>query len=198
MALTNKRIVLIGGSAGIGLATAKLAVERGANVVIAGRTRERLDAAAAEIGTRVETHQLDATKEDQVEKFFATLGPFDHLTALVPAATDKSLSSKFANFLDMDAETFSTVFHNRFWSQCFAARHGAPHIAPDGSIVFMSSTQPRKVIPTYSASCAASGAIETLARVLAIELAPVRVNVIAPGFIQTVSTSHIPPERRAH
>ena len=97
----------------------------------------------------------------------------------------------------MEPATFDTVFRNRFWSQCWAARYGAPHMSKEGSIVFMSSSQPRKTIPRYSASCAAAGAIESLARILAIELAPIRVNVIAPGFIQTPGTDHIPPERRA-
>ena len=89
------------------------------------------------------------------------------------------------------------LFRNRFWTQCWAARYGAPHMSKDGSIVLMSSSQPRKTIPRYSASCAAAGAIEALARILAIELAPIRVNVIAPGFVLTPGTGHIPPERRA-
>jgi NAD(P)-dependent dehydrogenase (short-subunit alcohol dehydrogenase family) len=97
----------------------------------------------------------------------------------------------------MDPILFESVFRNRFWSQCWGARYGAPHMSQDGSIVFMSSSQPRKTIPRYSASCAAAGAIEALARVLAIELAPIRVNVIAPGFISTPGTDHIPADRRA-
>lgn len=197
MSLKGKRIVIIGGSAGIGLCTAKGAVARGAKVVIAGRTQERLKIAAEEIGGQVEFYQLDATTEAGIKAFFSRLGAFDHLTALVPAAADKSLSAKLGLFLDMEPSVFETVFRNRFWSQCWAARYGAPHMSKEGSIVLMSSSQPRKMIPRYSASCAAAGAIEALARILAIELVPIRVNVIAPGFILTRSTDHIPPERRA-
>ncbi|MGE0093120.1 MAG: SDR family NAD(P)-dependent oxidoreductase [Alphaproteobacteria bacterium] len=195
--LKDKRIVIIGGSAGIGLQTAKEASRRGAKIVIAGRTLERLKTAADEIGGRVETYQVDATTEAGIKAFFSRVGQFDHLTVLVPSAPDKSLSAKLGLFLDMEPAVFDTVFRNRFWSQCWAARYGAPHMSKEGSIVFMSSSQPRKTIPRYSASCAAAGAIESLARILAIELAPIRVNVIAPGFIQTPGTDHIPPERRA-
>jgi NAD(P)-dependent dehydrogenase (short-subunit alcohol dehydrogenase family) len=197
MSLTGKRIVLIGGSAGIGLATAKQAARLGASLVIAGRTEQRLRDAAAAVEGPVETHQLDATDESAVADFFAKVGRFDHLSMLVPAAPDKALSTKFVRFLDMASEDFAAVFMNRFWTQCYAARHGAPNMNSDGSIVFVSSTQPRKVIPNYSASGAASGAIEILARILSTELSPIRVNVIAPGFIETPGTEDIPAERRA-
>ena len=197
MNFTGKRIVLIGGSAGIGLATAKQAAGLGASLVIASRSEERLENAEAEIDGPVECHQLDATHENAVADLFSKVGPFDHLSVLVPGATDKEHSQKFDRFLDMDSEAFAKVITNRFWTQCYAARHGAPNINAGGSIVFMSNTQPRKVIENYSPSAAACGAIETLARILAIELSPIRVNVIAPGFIETPGTGKIPPERRA-
>jgi NAD(P)-dependent dehydrogenase (short-subunit alcohol dehydrogenase family) len=197
MSLIDRRIVIIGGSSGIGLMTAMEAVARGAKVVVGGRTADRLAGAAAKIGGNVETYQVYATDEAAMKSFFAKVGRFDHLAVLVPSAPDKSVSAKFAPFLDMDPLLFESVFRNRFWSQCWGARYGAPHMSHDGSIVFMSSSQPRKTIPRYSASCAAAGAIEALARVLAIELAPIRVNVIAPGFIATPGTDHIPAERRA-
>jgi NAD(P)-dependent dehydrogenase (short-subunit alcohol dehydrogenase family) len=197
MTLADRRIVIIGGSSGIGLQTAKEAVARGAKVVIGGRTAERLSKAVLEIGGNVEGYEIDATDEAALIAFFAKVGRFDHLAVLVPSAPDKSVSARLAPFLDMDPLLFESVFRNRFWSQCWGARYGAPHMSKDGSIVFMSSSQPRKTIPRYSASCAAAGAIEALARVLAIELAPIRVNVIAPGFIATPGTDHIPADRRA-
>ena len=147
MDLTGKRIVLIGGSAGIGLATAKQAAKLGASLVIAGRTEERLSEAVAAIDGPVQTHQLDGTDEKAVADFFAEVGQFDHLSILVPAAPDKTVSKKFVRFLDMASEDFASVFVNRFWSQCYAARHGAPHLNPHGSLVFVSSIQPRKAIP---------------------------------------------------
>lgn len=195
--LRNQRIVIIGGSAGIGLSTAKEAVLRGAQVVIAGRTQERLKAAAVAIGVAVEIRQLDAGSESAVAEFFAKVGEFDHLAVLVPGAPDKELSAKLGPFLTMEPDVFEAVFRNRFWTQCWAVRHAALRIRKTGSIVLSSSSQPRKTIPGYSASCAAVGAVETLMRILAIEIAPIRVNVIAPGFIATPTTDFIPPERRA-
>jgi NAD(P)-dependent dehydrogenase (short-subunit alcohol dehydrogenase family) len=196
MSLAGTRIVIIGGSSGIGLATAKAAAARGARLVIGGRSSERLSRAAMEIGGAVETHALDATDEQAVAALFAGLGRFDHLSVLVPTASDKSVSAKLAPFLEMEPGLFEIVFRNRFWSQLWGVRYGAPQMSPGGSIVLMSNSQPRKSIPRYAASCAAAGAIEALARILAVELAPIRVNVIAPGFVTTPGTDHIPPDRR--
>ena len=197
MNFDGKRIVLIGGSAGIGLATAKRAAKLGASLVIASRSQERLRNAQIEIEGSVECHQLDATEEKAVADLFSKVGSFDHLSVLVPGATDKEHSQQFDRFLDMDSDAFARVITNRFWTQCYAARHGAPNLNPGGSIVFVSNTQPRKAIENYSPSAAACGAIETLARILAIELSPIRVNVIAPGFIETPGTESIPATRRA-
>ena len=196
MDFREKRIVLIGGSAGIGLATAKRASQLGASVVIASRSRRRLQSAKAQIEGPVQCHRLEATDERAVAQFFTEIGAFDHLSVLVPGATDKQHTATFDQFLKMDSSAFQQVITNRFWTQCYAARHGAPFLNPGGSIVFVSNTQPRKAIENYSASAAACGAIETLARVLAMELSPLRVNVIAPGFIETPGTGEIPAERR--
>ncbi len=194
--LAGQRLVIIGGSSGIGLALAQQALVADAEVVIGGRSAERLAAASA-LAKGAETVQVDATDEAAMAALFATLAPFDHLTVLVPSASARAVSAGFAPFLDMDPVLFANVFRNRFWTQCWGARYGAPRMRPGGSIVFMSNSQPRKPIPTYSPSCAAAGAIEALMRILAVELAPVRVNVIAPGFIETPGTEDIPPERRS-
>jgi NAD(P)-dependent dehydrogenase (short-subunit alcohol dehydrogenase family) len=196
LTFAGEKIVLIGASAGIGLATAKLAVQGGAEVVIAGRNKVRLRSAITDIGGASEGHSLDATNESELAAFFSRVGAFHHLCTFVPSATDKSTPARYTRFLDMDPDLFANVFRNRFWSQCYAARQGMPNLADSGSIVFVSNTNPRKVIPNYSAGCAAAGAIEALARILALELAPVRVNVIAPGFVATPGTGMIPQSRK--
>jgi NAD(P)-dependent dehydrogenase (short-subunit alcohol dehydrogenase family) len=196
MSLAGRRIVLIGASAGIGLETARLAAAGGAQVIAASRSLERVEAATRGIAGVVGHHAMDATDEKAVAAFFAGLEPFDHLATFVPAAPDPALSARFGRFLDMDMATVETVMRNRFWAHCYAARHGAPRIRPGGSVVFISSTNPRKSIPGYAASAAAAGALESLARVLAIELSPVRVNTISPGFIASHGTDNIPEARK--
>jgi NAD(P)-dependent dehydrogenase (short-subunit alcohol dehydrogenase family) len=195
--LKGQRAVLIGASAGIGLETAKRLSSEGAALVLASRNMERLEAATRDIPGVVARKQVDATDEAQLAAFFQSLESFDHLSTFVPAAADAAMSAKFGRFLDMDLALIQRVMTNRFWSHCFAARHGAAKLKPGGSIVFVSSTMPRKAIPGYAASSAAAGALESLARVLAIELAPVRVNVVVPGFIASHGTENIPEERKA-
>lgn len=196
MSLAGRRVVLIGASAGIGLEAARMAAAEGAHVVVASRSLERVEAATRDIKGVVGRHSVDATDEKALSSFFGSLEPFDHLATFVPAAPDPSLSARFGRFLDMDMGTIETIMRNRFWAHCYAARHGAPRIRPGGSIVFISSTNPRKSIPGYAASAAAAGALESLARVLAIELSPVRVNTVAPGFIASHGTDNIPEARK--
>ncbi len=196
MALAGQRIVLVGGSSGIGLATAKAAVALHARVLIAGRSAERLAQACEATGAAVETGCLDATREEEVAAFFDQHGGFDHLAVLVPSAPSKEISEKLGPFLKTATATVESVFRNKFWSQYFCARYGAPHVAVGGSITFVSATTPRKAIPGYSATAAANGAVEALANTLALELAPVRVNVVAPGFVATELIKTLPPDRR--
>lgn len=195
--LAGRRVVLIGASAGIGLETARLAAERGAEVVAVGRSMERLVAATGDIPGVVSRYECDASDQAELARLFALQQPFDYLATFVPAARDAAMAARFGRFVDMETETIEAIFRSRFWAHCHAARHGAPHIRAGGAIVFVSSTLPRKAFPGYAVSAAAGGALEALARVLAIELAPVRVNVVAPGFIASRGTSEIPPARKA-
>ncbi|MGH6953926.1 MAG: SDR family oxidoreductase, partial [Alphaproteobacteria bacterium] len=167
-----------------------------ARLVVASRTKERLAAARAELGDKIETHALDATREDEVRRLFERIGRFDHLAVLTPAAGSPRLSQRLGPLLDMDTATFRAVLESKFWAPVHCAKHAAPHMARDGSITFVSGMSSRKAIPGYASSAAANGALEALMRLLALELAPIRVNVIAPGFIATPIIDELPPERR--
>jgi len=178
MSLNEKKVVVIGGSSGMGLAVAKMVAAEGAEVVIAGRSEEKLRRAADEIPQPVETHPLDVTLEHAVKGFFAEAGELDHL--VVTAATGVT-----GAFLELDTPSFRQIFDSKFWGQYFAARYGAQRIREGGSITFFSGVAAVKPVAGLSAYAAVNGAIEALCRSLAVELAPLRVNAVSPGIVDT-------------
>lgn len=196
MSLAGQRIVLIGGSSGIGLATAKMAASRGASIVIAGRSAERLEAARREVGGRAEAHALDATHEPSVEAFFAAIGAHDHVAILVPTVPDAEIRKSVRGFADTPQGTMEIVMRHKFWCQVFCARHARRHLRPGGSIVFITGQAHRKSLPNYPLVAAADAAVEALARELAREFAPVRVNAVAPGLIETPLIRGLPAGHR--
>lgn len=183
--LAGQRIILIGASTGIGFATAKAALSADARVVIAARSVERLDRAWNALDRKVEAFRLDATEEHSMAAFLARMESFDHLAVFVPTAPSAAVRAQLGAFLETPPEAFEAVIRNKFWPQLYAARHGTPRIAPGGSLLFVTGQAHRKSLPGYAASAAANGATEALVRTLAVELAPVRVNAIAPGLVES-------------
>lgn len=191
MSLKEKKVVIIGGSSGIGLASAKAATAAGAYVLIAGRSQEKLHKALAEIEGEVEAHSIDVTKEREVEDFFARIGPFDHLVTTAATGT-------VGPFLLMKSVAVREVFASKFWGQYYAARYAAPYLANGGSITMFAGVTSHKPLPGLVAYAAVNGAIEGLCRSLAVELAPIRVNVVSPGIVMTPAYAAMPEnERRA-
>ncbi|MDZ7958779.1 MAG: SDR family oxidoreductase [Aulosira sp. DedQUE10] len=189
MDLSNHKIVIIGGSSGIGLATAKAIVTAGGNVVIASRSESKLNAAKADIGERVATYSLDITNEQEVQKFFATVGSFDALVITISVGF-------MGAFLELESTLSRQIFDNKFWGQYYAAKYGAAQLTPSGSITFFSGYAAQKPVPNLSAMAAANGAVEALARSLAVELSPIRVNVVSPGLVDTPIYEGMPAEQR--
>lgn len=196
MTLAGQRIVLIGGGSGIGLGTARLAAAEGARVVIAGRSGERLQGALAEIGNGAEGHQLDAMDEPAVAAFFAGLGTFDHMCLLLPTTTGPELAARLGPFAVTALDDLRESFEVKFWAAINCVKHGAQHMRAGGSITFVTGAANRKGLPGFAAGAAANGALEAIMRVLALELAPVRVNTIAPGLILTPILESWPAARR--
>ncbi len=176
--LQDKRIVIIGGSSGIGLATAKLASQQGAKLVIAGRSKEKLDQASKALGKAdVQFFKLNNQDEKEIEKFFKKVGEFDHL--FTPGA------SYVRGPITASSETAQSSFIGKFWPQYFAVKYSLPFLSKSGSIVLMSGAFSQRPPVDGAAYTACNGAIESLGKALAVELAPIRVNVVSPGAIQT-------------
>ncbi|GIP22101.1 SDR family oxidoreductase [Paenibacillus sp. J22TS3] len=188
--LQNQKIVIIGGSSGIGLATAKEAAALGAEVVIASRSEDKLRQAVQQIGEGASAYPLDTTQETQVQAFFEKIGALDHL--VVTAAETSG-----GPFLSTDTTQARQLFENKFWGQYYAAKYGAPRISPNGSLTLFSGVVAYKTMAGSSMLGAVNAAVSNLAQTLALELAPIRVNVVSPGIIDTPSRSKMSDEARS-
>ena len=173
------RAVFIGGSSGIGLAAATRAVSEGWDVTIMSRDPSRADIRAAKV-------ELDVTDADAVSRTFAELGPIDHLVSSTVARAGGP-----AKELDLDAAR--RAFEAKLWGP-FAAIQAAD---VRGSIVLVSGAAASTPMRGGSSTAAVNGAVEALVRTLAVELAPVRVNAVSPGIIDTPTWSAMPAEDRS-
>jgi NAD(P)-dependent dehydrogenase (short-subunit alcohol dehydrogenase family) len=179
MSLSSKRIVILGGTSGIGLATAKAAQREGAMVVVASSNKRRVDAAIASLGGTAGGRVVDLSDEGQVKEFFEGIGGFDHLvyTAgeslhLEPLATTQI--DKARGFVEL-----------RFWGAYVAVKYGSPHIQAGGSITLTTGIAGQRPRQGWTIAASICGAMESLTRALAVELAPIRVNAVSPGVVRT-------------
>src|SRR5512140_3954679 len=161
--LKNSKVVVVGGSSGIGFAVAQQSLDAGAEVVIAARSLDKLRAAARQLGDRVRVEQVDVSDEPSVIDFFRRVGPFDHLAATIKPQLPSG------KFLDNDLSAVSAAFDAKFWGQYRLAKHAVGHITPHGSIVLTSGVASRRSYPGYSAVSAMNAATEALASAIAIE-----------------------------
>jgi NAD(P)-dependent dehydrogenase (short-subunit alcohol dehydrogenase family) len=178
VSLINKTVVILGGSSGMGLATAKAAEAEGARVVITGRSPERLQAVRGVLGDKVRTVALDIGDEIGTRALFSQLDTVDHV--FITAGT-----LLFDPKLAMDVNSSRPALDTRFWGAFNAAKFAAAKMSTGGSITFMSGTAAIRPIRGASVTTASCGAVEAFARSLAVDLAPIRVNTIQPGLIDT-------------
>jgi NAD(P)-dependent dehydrogenase (short-subunit alcohol dehydrogenase family) len=190
MSLTDQHVVVIGGSSGMGLATARAAAGAGAFVTIASSDKQRLDAALAELPETCDGFVVDARDEADVTALFDHVGTLDHLVYTAGDALDQR------PLADLPLDQARHQFDVRFWGVIAAVKHAAPRIRPGGSIVLTSGIIGVRPMPGAALAAGAVGAIESLARGLAVDLAPVRVNTVRPGPIRTPMWDGIPEEHR--
>lgn len=185
MTLAGKKIVVVGGSSGIGLATAELAKQEGADVVIASRSAAKLDPVAERL--KVTAIPVDVTSDQSVAELFRRAGPVDHV--VLTAAQLRT-----GPFKTVAMEDVRATMEAKFWGAWRVAREA--EIRPGGSLTLVTgflSVRPR---PNSAIIGAANGALESLARALALELAPVRVNAVSPGVIDTPIRAAMPEAAR--
>ncbi len=179
MTLNGKRIVVLGGSSGIGLAVAQGAAAEGASVVIASSRQARVNAALDTLPAGGEGHAVDLSDADAVQALFAQIGPFDHMVFTAGE------SLQLGALADTDLANAKRFFELRYWGAFLAARHGSGNIRPGGSIVFTSGIAGQRPHAGWSLGASICAAMEGLTRALAVELAPVRVNIVSPGVVET-------------
>jgi NAD(P)-dependent dehydrogenase (short-subunit alcohol dehydrogenase family) len=176
MELKDQNVVIIGGSSGIGLATAYLAQSQGAVVTITGRSEDKLRQAASDLGV-AKTAILEIAKEADVRQLFTDCHTIDHLVIL-------GAGLALGAMRDASLEDLSLPITDRLLGAIQVIRHAIPKMS-GGSITLMSGLLASRPVVGMSAVAAAIGGIEAMTRALALELAPVRVNAIAPGYIDT-------------
>jgi len=184
-------VVIIGASAGIGEATAKAFAERGATVIITGRSKERLDQAAQRIGLAVQVAEVDATDRAALDAFFATTGTIDHL---VLAASPGAVGA--GPIAGLDEAVLREAFDGKFFAHVKAIQAALPRLRADGSITIISAVTARAAFAGTVGFAAVNGALETIVRPLTVELAPIRVNAVSPGVIDTQWWDGMPEDQR--
>lgn len=188
--LAGQRIVIVGAGSGIGRSIAVAAAGRGAHVALVGRRREALEATAAQIEAREQAvadvavrgeaslHLADATEEAEVQRLFEEVGGFDHLVSTASQTAAGRIAS-------IDPAVVVKALAAKLWAPLFLVRHGAPKISPRGSFTFFSGFRSARPATGSAITSMANGGLEAFARAMAVELAPVRVNAISPGIVDS-------------
>lgn len=191
----SERVLIVGGSSGMGLELARLLLTEGSQVTIAGRSEARLEEARASLssaGERLTTVVADIAQEDQVARLFERVGPLDHI---VTTAADIEGAYQLLPALDLAA--VRRVVDSKFIGPLLLAKHGAPVLSPQGSITFTSGIAAYRPAARGSVVAAINGALESLAYALAVELGPIRVNAVSPGWVDSPIWKHVAGDAKA-
>ncbi|NUP50497.1 MAG: SDR family oxidoreductase [Catenulispora sp.] len=177
---TGQTVYVIGASHGIGEEIARAFAADGAQVLITGRSKERLDAAAERIGHPVTVFEADATRQADVDALFAAAPEIDHLVLAVSGGM-----TGLGALADLTDEALREGFEGKVFAQLRILKAALPHLSATASVTFIGAGSSRAAFPGTVALAAANGALDAAVPPLATELAPVRVNAVAPGVIDT-------------
>ncbi|NBD24987.1 SDR family oxidoreductase [Paenibacillus glycinis] len=178
MSLQGKRVVIIGGTSGIGMATAQAFLAEHAKVVIGSRSSSKLSDAVQALHQHVEAYELDFRHLDDVANFFGKVGAFDHL---VVTAGEGAMG----DFRELPIAEVRNAFESKFWGQYHTVRAAIPYLNEASSITLTSGVYGKKPPKAASTLAAINSAVEGLMRGLTLDLAPIRVNVVSPGLVDT-------------
>lgn len=189
MSYHNQKVVILGGGSGMGFALAEKVVAQGGNVVICGRNADTLSKAVSSLGATASFMAFDLGDEAGVKAAFEAIGPLDHLVSTAAQLT-------FAPALELTTEQVQSMLVSKFWGPFYASKYAAPHLAKTGSITFFSGLAAYRPAPGVSIVASLNAGLEGFAMTLALELKPVRVNVISPGVVDTPTWNFLSADDR--
>lgn len=188
--LRDKKVVVIGGSSGIGLEVARAALAADAEVVLAARSEEKLVAAREHLQKPVAIHAFDGAHEHSVHTFFQDIGQCDHLVIVAGGG------GAVGALREIQPQALRAAFERKLWVHITVAHHAIDHIRAGGTLTFVTAITGKRARAGMSGLAAVNGALNAMVAPLALELAPTRVNAVAPGVIDTPYWERIPEQQR--
>ena len=188
LALEDADVVVIGGTSGIGLATAAMAQEEGARVTVVGRDETRLEAALDHLGAAARGFALDVADEGAVQDLFGSFDHVDHVAMLAGTRADGEIAT-------IDTSTVKEPVESRLWGALYVCEYAVPKMT-GGSITICTGVGVARPRRGGAVVAAAAGGSEVLARAVALEVAPIRVNIIRPGIVDTPLLSRVAGDNR--
>jgi len=187
--MKGKKVLVVGGSSGIGLALAKRVSKKGGKVVIASRKSEeqKSELVKDEWLKKCDFISVDITSSSDINEMLLKVGEVDHIVITVKSPLVTGM------FTDLDSESVHDAFNTKLWGQYNIAKFGAKKIKHGGSIVLTSGSLGTRPVQDYSTMSVICGAVNSLCKSLALELAPIRVNAVAPGFLTLKTMEDIVP-----
>ena len=180
--IEGAKIIIVGGSSGMGLALARRLLGEGAAVMIAGRSEDKLTAARRDLGDHpgLATVAVDISREEEVAALFCNSGPVDHIVS-----TAADIEGAYQLLPTIELMAAQRVVESKFYGPLLLAKYGAAHLPPSGSITYTSGVAAYRPAARGSVVAAVNAALEGLVRALAVELAPIRINAVSPGWVDT-------------